>query len=68
MFLYSPDELIFTVDTQFVRVVFYISNKGIRGYVVDIPKEYIANPIKYLEITEPIVDFVELRKVLHHFI
>ncbi|KAH8319277.1 hypothetical protein KR067_002664 [Drosophila pandora] len=58
----NPDELIFTVDTQFVRVVFFISNKGIRGYVIDIPKEYVANPLKYLEITEPIVDFVELRK------
>lgn len=56
------------MDTQFVRVVFFISNKGIRGYVIDIPKEYVANPLKYLEITEPIVDFVELRKVLVHSI
>ncbi|XP_017095915.2 uncharacterized protein [Drosophila bipectinata] len=58
----NPDEVIFTLDSQFVRVVFFISNKGIRGYVIDIPKEYIAKPFRYLDIAEPIVDFVELRK------
>jgi len=42
---------------------FYISARGVRGYVTDLVKGYTAKPVKYLEIVEPISDFRELRKV-----
>ncbi|XP_016956114.2 uncharacterized protein LOC108028685 isoform X1 [Drosophila biarmipes] len=60
----NPDEIIFTLDTQHVRVVFFITRDGIRCHALDIPKEYIARPIKYIDIDKPISDFVELRKRL----
>ncbi|SPP76892.1 uncharacterized protein LOC117580041 [Drosophila guanche] len=56
------DEVIFTLDTYYVRVVLHISNEGVRGYVIDLPKEYQARPEKFLNIEQPISDFVELRK------
>ncbi|ALC44488.1 CG12983, partial [Drosophila busckii] len=58
----NPNELIFTLDTYYVRVVLFISSEGIRGYVTDITNEYVAHPVKYLEIVEPISDYRELRK------
>jgi len=40
-----------------------ITRDGIRCHAIDIPKEYIARPYKYIDIEKPISDFVELRKV-----
>ncbi|XP_016999292.3 uncharacterized protein [Drosophila takahashii] len=60
----NPDEIIFTLDTYHVRVIFFISRDGIRCHAIDIPKEYIARPHKYIEIETPVSDFVELRKRL----
>ncbi|EDW95100.2 uncharacterized protein Dyak_GE22366, isoform B [Drosophila yakuba] len=60
----NPDEIILTLDTYHVRVVFFISKDGIRCHAIDIPKEYIARPFKYINIDKPISDFVELRKRL----
>ncbi|XP_016934966.2 uncharacterized protein [Drosophila suzukii] len=60
----NPDEIIFTLDTHHVRVVFFITRDGIRCHAIDIPKEYIARPYKYIDIEKPISDFVELRKRL----
>ncbi|XP_043650443.1 uncharacterized protein LOC122618236 isoform X2 [Drosophila teissieri] len=60
----NPDEIILTLDTHHVRVVFFISKDGIRCHAIDIPKEYIARPFKYINIDKPISDFVELRKRL----
>ncbi|XP_044312696.1 uncharacterized protein LOC108043359 isoform X2 [Drosophila rhopaloa] len=60
----NQDEIIFTLDTYLVRVVFFISKDGIRCHAVDIPKEYIAKPFKYIDIKDPVSDFVELRKRL----
>ncbi|KAH8327650.1 hypothetical protein KR074_007122, partial [Drosophila pseudoananassae] len=59
----NPDEMIFAVDSFHVRILFYISAKGVRGYVTDIIKGYAAKPVKYLEIPEPIIDFKQLRKI-----
>ncbi|EDV39788.2 uncharacterized protein Dana_GF10193 [Drosophila ananassae] len=59
----NPEEVIFSLDTFHVRILFYISAKGVRGYVTDIIKGYAAKPVKYLEIKEPIVDFKMLRKI-----
>ncbi|XP_002012193.3 uncharacterized protein LOC6586582 isoform X1 [Drosophila mojavensis] len=56
------NEIIFTLDTYHVRVVLFITNAGIRGYATKIIEEYVANPIKYLEIKEPTSDFTELRR------
>uniref|UniRef100_A0A6P4F259 Uncharacterized protein LOC108048404 n=1 Tax=Drosophila rhopaloa TaxID=1041015 RepID=A0A6P4F259_DRORH len=59
----NPDEIILMVDTYHVRIFFYITSKGVRGYVTDLSKGYTAKPIKYLEILEPISDFREMRKL-----
>ncbi|EDV95823.1 GH15560 [Drosophila grimshawi] len=58
----NNDEIILTVDTFRARVVLYITGQGIRGYVTDISNVYVANPVKYLEITTPISDYRELRR------
>ncbi|XP_026832720.1 uncharacterized protein LOC6546145 isoform X1 [Drosophila erecta] len=60
----NPDEIILTLDTYHVRVVFFVSSDGIRCHAIDVPKEYIARPFKYIDIDQPISDFVELRKRL----
>ncbi|XP_052845683.1 uncharacterized protein LOC128258214 isoform X1 [Drosophila gunungcola] len=59
----NPDEIILSVDTFHVRIFFYITSKGVRGYVTDLTKGYSAKPVKYLEIVEPISDFREMRKL-----
>ncbi|XP_041674207.1 uncharacterized protein LOC108114649 [Drosophila eugracilis] len=60
----NPDEVIFSLDTFHVRMVFYITAQGVRGYVTDLSTGYVAKPVKYLEIEEPISDFREFRKLL----
>ncbi|KAH8360610.1 hypothetical protein KR200_010102 [Drosophila serrata] len=62
----NPDEIIFTVDTFHVRIFFYITTQGVRGYVTDLSKAYTAKPVKYLEIKEPISDFGQLRQLFIH--
>ncbi|KAH8366120.1 hypothetical protein KR093_009328 [Drosophila rubida] len=57
-----PNEIVFTLDTFHVRVFLFITNIGIRGYVTKISDEFVAHPVKYLEIKEPISDYRELRK------
>ncbi|KAH8258771.1 hypothetical protein KR038_008610 [Drosophila bunnanda] len=58
----NPDEIIFTLDTFHVRIFFYITTQGVRGYVTDLSKAYTAKPVIYLEIKEPISDFGQLRQ------
>ncbi|ALC44489.1 CG33286 [Drosophila busckii] len=60
----NPDEIMLKVDTFHVRVFLYITNQGIRGYATDISKGYVAHPVKYMEIIEPIADFRLLRQKL----
>ncbi|XP_020816358.1 uncharacterized protein LOC110190310 [Drosophila serrata] len=60
----NPDEVIFTLSTHHVSMFFYISSQGVRGFVTDLTTGYIANPLKYLEIKEPISDFHQLRQTL----
>ncbi|XP_070070799.1 uncharacterized protein [Drosophila takahashii] len=60
----NPDEIILSLDTFHVRMFFYITSQGVRGYVTDLTKGYTAKPVKYLEIVEPISDFRVLRKLL----
>ncbi|XP_033159768.1 uncharacterized protein LOC117140785 isoform X1 [Drosophila mauritiana] len=60
----NPDEVILSLDTYHVRMFFFISARGVRGYVTDLVKGYTAKPVKYLDIVEPISDFRELRKLL----
>lgn len=59
----SPNEIIFTLDTFLARVVLFITNAGIRGYVTKLSKGHVARPVKYLDIEEPISDYRELRRV-----
>lgn len=60
----SPDnEVIFTLDTQYVRCVLNISEKGIKGHVTEASKKFIRNPKMYLIIENPIMDFIELKKM-----
>ncbi|XP_043070121.2 uncharacterized protein [Drosophila bipectinata] len=60
----NPNEVMIKLDTFHVRTIFYISAQGVRGYVTDITDGYVAKPVKYLEIKEPIGDFRQLRKLL----
>lgn len=46
-----------------MRVILIITNVGIRGYVTTLSNEYVANPVKYMEIKEPISDYRVLRRV-----
>nr|ACH92128.1 AT13029p [Drosophila melanogaster] len=50
----NHDEIILTLDTYHVRVVFFISKDGIRCHAIDIPKEYVHRPFKYIDIDKPI--------------
>nr|XP_016935061.1 uncharacterized protein LOC108013628 [Drosophila suzukii] len=59
----NPDEIILSVDTYHVRIFFYITSKGVRGYVTDLGKGYTAKPVKYLEIVDPISDFRQMRQM-----
>ncbi|KAH8302760.1 hypothetical protein KR044_010650, partial [Drosophila immigrans] len=58
----NSDEIMLTVDTFHARIVLYISAQGVRGFVTDIVKGYVAHPVKYLDIQTPIDDFRVLRK------
>ncbi|EDV52588.2 uncharacterized protein LOC6546146 [Drosophila erecta] len=60
----NPDEIMLSLDTFHVRMFFYITARGVRGYVTDLVKGYTAKPVKYLDFVEPISDFRELRKLL----
>ncbi|XP_043650441.1 uncharacterized protein LOC122618235 [Drosophila teissieri] len=60
----NPDEIILSLDTFHVRMFFYITARGVRGYVTDLVKGYTAKPVKYLDFVEPISDFRNLRKLL----
>lgn len=66
--VYSPDEVVLRVDTFHARVMLYISAQGVRGYVTELSKGYVAKPIKYLDITTPIADFRVLRAVISHLV
>lgn len=67
--LYSPEnEVIFTLDTQYVRCVLNITANGIRGHVTEASETYIRNPKMYLVIEKPLKDykaFKELFKAKH---
>jgi len=54
------------LDTFHVRIILFLTNAGIRGYVTDINDEYVANPVKHMEIKEPISDYRELRRVKYY--
>uniref|UniRef100_A0A1A9VW60 CASC1 C-terminal domain-containing protein n=1 Tax=Glossina austeni TaxID=7395 RepID=A0A1A9VW60_GLOAU len=59
----SPEnEVVFTLDTQHVRCVLYITGEGIRGHVTDPTKKYIRNPKMYLVIDEPLKDYAEFKR------
>ncbi|EDW68638.1 uncharacterized protein [Drosophila virilis] len=58
----NNEEIILSVDTFHARVILYITAQGIRGYVTDITKNYVAHPVKYLDIPNPISDIRELRR------
>ncbi|KAH8258770.1 hypothetical protein KR038_008611 [Drosophila bunnanda] len=60
----NPDEIVLNLNTQHVSIFFYITSQGVRGYVTDLMNGYIAKPVKYLEIKEPISDFRQLRQTL----
>ncbi|KAM7360693.1 uncharacterized protein ACRADG_006992 [Cochliomyia hominivorax] len=60
----DPDnEVIFTLDTQYVRCVLYITAYGIRGHVTEATKTYVRNPKMYLIIDKPMNDYKEFKKL-----
>ncbi|KAH8395234.1 hypothetical protein KR222_003179 [Zaprionus bogoriensis] len=61
----NSEEIILTVDTFHARVVLYISAQGVRGYVTDLAKGYVANPVKYLDIPKPVADFRVLHRLFY---
>uniref|UniRef100_A0A1A9ZL85 CASC1 C-terminal domain-containing protein n=1 Tax=Glossina pallidipes TaxID=7398 RepID=A0A1A9ZL85_GLOPL len=58
----NENEVIFTLETQYVKCVLSISEEGIRGYATEPSKRFVRDPKLYLDIKEPIKDFKELRK------
>ncbi|XP_067627464.1 uncharacterized protein [Eurosta solidaginis] len=60
--LENEGEVIFTLETQFVKCIIYISAKGYRGYVTEPTKGFVRHRKIYLDIKEPISDFKELKK------
>lgn len=64
-FFFSPEnKIIFTLDTQYVRCVLYITDKGIKGHVTEPTTKFIRNPKMYLVIEEAMDDFKEFKKIL----
>lgn len=55
--------MVFTLDTQHVRCVLYITADGIRGHVTEPMKTFKRNPKMYLQIEKPIKDLKELKKL-----
>ncbi|XP_037885622.1 uncharacterized protein LOC119635113 [Glossina fuscipes] len=58
----NENEVIFTLETQYVKCVLFITSEGIRGYVTEPSKRFVRDPKLYLYIKKPINDFKELRK------
>uniref|UniRef100_A0A1A9W5X2 Uncharacterized protein n=1 Tax=Glossina brevipalpis TaxID=37001 RepID=A0A1A9W5X2_9MUSC len=56
------NEVVFTLETQHVRCVLYITGQGIRGHVTDPSKKFVRNPKMYLVIDEPLKDYVEFKR------
>ncbi|XP_011206536.4 uncharacterized protein LOC105228410 [Bactrocera dorsalis] len=61
----NEGEVIFTLETQYVRCVINISAAGYRGYVTEPTKGYVRHRKIYMDIKEPITDFKELKKHFH---
>lgn len=59
----SEGEVVFTLETQYVKCVINISAAGYRGYVTEPTKGYVRHRKIYMDIKEPITDFKELKKV-----
>uniref|UniRef100_A0A1A9VTK6 CASC1 C-terminal domain-containing protein n=1 Tax=Glossina austeni TaxID=7395 RepID=A0A1A9VTK6_GLOAU len=58
----NENEVIFTLETQYVKCVLFISGEGIHGYATEPSKRFVRDPKMYLSIKKPINDFKELRK------
>uniref|UniRef100_A0A1I8PAQ3 CASC1 C-terminal domain-containing protein n=1 Tax=Stomoxys calcitrans TaxID=35570 RepID=A0A1I8PAQ3_STOCA len=59
-----PDnEVIFTLETQYVRCVLYCTPHGIRGHVTEPTKKFVRNPKMYLVIKKPMKDYKEFKKL-----
>uniref|UniRef100_A0A1I8MVP7 CASC1 C-terminal domain-containing protein n=1 Tax=Musca domestica TaxID=7370 RepID=A0A1I8MVP7_MUSDO len=60
----DPDnEVIFTLETQYVRCVLYCTPNGIRGHVTEPTKKFVRNPKMYLIIEKPMKDYKEFKKI-----
>uniref|UniRef100_A0A1B0BRY9 CASC1 C-terminal domain-containing protein n=1 Tax=Glossina palpalis gambiensis TaxID=67801 RepID=A0A1B0BRY9_9MUSC len=58
------NEVIFTLDNEYMRCVFYVNEEGIRGHVCEPFKRFVQNPEIYMTIEEPIKDFNQFKKML----
>lgn len=62
--LYSPEhEVVFTLETQYVRCVLYCTGNGISGHVTEPTKTFVRNPKMYLVIDKPMKDYKEFKKM-----
>ncbi|XP_065362523.1 uncharacterized protein LOC135955995 [Calliphora vicina] len=57
------NKIIFTLDTQYVRCVLYITDKGIKGHVTEPTTKFKRNPKMYLVIEEAVDDLKEFKKI-----
>ncbi|TMW50252.1 hypothetical protein DOY81_004666, partial [Sarcophaga bullata] len=57
------NEVIFTLDTQYVRCVLNISEKGIKGHVTEPTTKFIRNPKMYLILENRMSDYIEFKKI-----
>uniref|UniRef100_A0A1A9WF87 CASC1 C-terminal domain-containing protein n=1 Tax=Glossina brevipalpis TaxID=37001 RepID=A0A1A9WF87_9MUSC len=59
------NEVVFTLETQYVRCTLYITSEGICGEMTEPSTNHIKNPKKkYLIIDKPINDYVKFRNLL----
>ncbi|XP_036333680.1 uncharacterized protein LOC118744644 [Rhagoletis pomonella] len=59
--LENEGEVVFTLETQYVKCVINISANGYRGYVAEPTKGFVRNRKIYLDIKEPVTDLKDLK-------
>ncbi|XP_073820153.1 uncharacterized protein isoform X2 [Musca autumnalis] len=57
------NEVIFTLETQYVRCVLHCTPNGIRGHVTEPTKKFVRNPKMYLIIEKPMKDYKAFKKM-----
>ncbi|XP_073820142.1 uncharacterized protein [Musca autumnalis] len=57
------NEVIFTLETQYVRCLLHCTPNGIRSHVTEPTKKFVRNPKMYLIIEKPMKDYKAFKKM-----